>query len=1083
MQLLGGLAAGLAIIIMLVAWQLSSGPISLAFLSPYIENALNAGHKNFKVTLEKTILTWAGWQRTLDIRVINVKARRPDGSLIGNVPEVSFSLSGRALVGGLVAPSSIELFGPRLLIRRETDGSVDIGFQETEGQPSELGRRLIGQLLAVPDPANPMSYLSRLEVVSAEVAFDDRLLGKSWMAPAADVSLRRVAMGLKGSLKLEIDIEGRRTEIAVNGNYVAEPKRFDLIVDFHDISPAAFSSVYYELGPLRAFALPLMGTVAVSVTTAGKVVSAGFTLKGGRGVVDLPAPIQQTLPVENVALKGHFQGAERNLNVDEFALTLAPGGRLRLPGAAEHDLPLKSLTAAGRYNGAEKRVQITRLAADLDGPKAELQMTADGLAAADGMAVDLAGTLRDVPVGRLAEYWPAAWAADAHQWIVNHLSDGFMREAHAKFRLTVPKNGGFRVLSVDGDMAADGVTVDYLKPLPPVRNVSAQMKFDKQRFDIFVKGGESEGLTVREATLQFTGLDQADQFADLALTIDGSFGDQLAYLDHQPLRYASAINIDPKTTKGKAETRLKLNFPLEKKLTLAGVKVAATAKVTGVSAAKAVLGRDISDGNIAIRVDRKGMDLTGTVSVGRIPAKLTWRENFADQRKFRRRYDLKARIADTRHLADLNPNFAPFTEKFIRGAIDAEVGYSVFRDDRRRLDIKTNIKDAELLAPAFGWSKPAGAAGEARMSMEFKGERISAVPGFSVKANDLEIRGSAHYGGANGELGRIDFDRVSYGRTDIKGALISRGDGGWDAGFHGPSFDMSSMWQEMVRGGAEGGRADTFKLPYLTLAVELDKVWLGPSRAVTRISGTFAHKDDLWRTVLLKGELDGKKPFELSIRPDADGNRTLLMTSEDAGATLKMMDYFDDMVGGKLTITGRYNDSLPSRPLIGRLHVSKYRVSNAPVLTHVLSIMALTGIVEALQGDGLAFNTLDIPFILGEGWLEIKNAKAAGASLGFTASGTVYTYADVLDINGTVVPAYAINSALGRLPVIGDIFTGGEKGGGVFAANFSMSGPSTDPKVTVNPLAALTPGIFRNVFDIFGQADFGKDRPDEAGVQ
>ncbi|MBI2586475.1 MAG: hypothetical protein HYW28_11510, partial [Rhodospirillales bacterium] len=87
------------------------------------------------------------------------------------------------------------------------------------------------------------------------------------------------------------------------------------------------------------------------------------------------------------------------------------------------------------------------------------------------------------------------------------------------------------------------------------------------------------------------------------------------------------------------------------------------------------------------------------------------------------------------------------------------------------------------------------------------------------------------------------------------------------------------------------------------------------------------------------------------------------------------------------------------------------------------------------------------------------------------------------DINGTVVPAYAINSALGRLPVIGDIFTGGEKGGGVFAANFAMSGPTTDPKVTVNPLSALTPGIFRNVFDIFGQADFGTSRPGDTGIQ
>ena len=1088
-QLLGGLGAGLAIIAMLAAWQLSSGPISLAFLSPYIENAVNAGHKSFKLSLEDTILTWAGWQRTLDIRVINVKALRPDGSLIGSVPEVSFSLSGKALIGGLIAPSSIELFGPRLRIRREVDGTIDIGFQETEGQSGEIGRRLIGQLLAAPDSANPMSYLSRLEVVSAEVAFEDRQLGKSWVAPAADVSLRRDTLGLKGSVKLEIDVDRRRTEIAISGNYVTAQRRFDLIVDFHDISPAVFSSMYYELGPLRAFALPLQGTVTLGVTTDGRVLAAGFNLKGGKGVFDLPQPIAQPLAVESVVLKGHFEGEKNTIDVDDLTVGLGREGVFRLPGPANHDLPLASVSAKGRYFGDTGRLEVTQLAADLRGPTAELQLVADGFPGKNsangdrGMAVDVTGALRDVPVDQLRRYWPATWGADVHKWVVGHLTDGVMHQARVRFRLRPNDKGALEFLSVDGDMEASGVSVDYLPPMPPVRNAAAYMKFNEKRFDVFVSEGKSEGLTVREGTILFTGLDEVDQYADIALSVEGSFGDQLAYLEHEPLRYASAIEIDPKSTKGTAQTQLKLQFLLEKALTLDGVKVSAKSKVTGVSAAKAVLGRDISDGKLDIRVDKKGMDLTGAVNIGRIPATLVWRENFDDKRKFRRRYNVRARITDTRQLADLNPNLSPFTEKFIRGELDAEVDYTIFNDDRRRLDIKTDITGAELLAPAFGWSKKPGVVGEAKMAMEFKGERITAVPSFTVNANDLDIQGLAHYRAGKGELQRIDFDRVAYGRTDIKGALIARPDGGWDAGCHGPSFDMTSMWTDIIHGGSAAGKDDDFRLPYLTLAVELDRVWIGSSRSVNRISGTFAHKDDLWRTILVKGEIGDKKHFELSIRPGADGNRNLLMTSADAGETLKLMDYFDNMVGGRLEITGRYNDSLPTHPLIGRLTVGNYRVTNAPLLTHVLSIMALTGIVEAMQGRGLAFGTLDVPFVLGDGWLEIKQAKATGASLGFTASGTVYTHADVIDINGTVVPAYAINSALGRLPVIGDIFTGGEKGGGVFAANFAMSGPAADPKVTVNPLSALTPGIFRNVFDIFGQADFGTSRPGDTGIQ
>ena len=137
------------------------------------------------------------------------------------------------------------------------------------------------------------------------------------------------------------------------------------------------------------------------------------------------------------------------------------------------------------------------------------------------------------------------------------------------------------------------------------------------------------------------------------------------------------------------------------------------------------------------------------------------------------------------------------------------------------------------------------------------------------------------------------------------------------------------------------------------------------------------------------------------------------------------------------------------------------------MLTRILSIMALTGIVDALTGDGLNFATLDVPFVMHEGEVQITDAKATGTSIGFTTSGTIYTHADVLNIEGTVVPAYALNSLLGKIPLLGNILTGNEDGGGVFAANFAISGPIEDPKTTVNPLSALTPGILRNLFGAF----------------
>jgi hypothetical protein len=41
-----------------------------------------------------------------------------------------------------------------------------------------------------------------------------------------------------------------------------------------------------------------------------------------------------------------------------------------------------------------------------------------------------------------------------------------------------------------------------------------------------------------------------------------------------------------------------------------------------------------------------------------------------------------------------------------------------------------------------------------------------------------------------------------------------------------------------------------------------------------------------------------------------------------------------------------------------------------------------------------------------------------------------------------------------------------EKGGGLFAMRYSMTGPTADPKIKVNPLSALTPGFLREIFGL-----------------
>jgi hypothetical protein len=180
---------------------------------------------------------------------------------------------------------------------------------------------------------------------------------------------------------------------------------------------------------------------------------------------------------------------------------------------------------------------------------------------------------------------------------------------------------------------------------------------------------------------------------------------------------------------------------------------------------------------------------------------------------------------------------------------------------------------------------------------------------------------------------------------------------------------------------------------------------------------------------------------------------------------------YSDIVGGTLKLEGTFDDSEPDQPLKGRLKVKDYRLINAPGLARVLSIMALTGIGDALRGDGISFSKLDVPFEWRNNILEITDAQASGSSLGVTASGKVQGEIERFNIKGTIVPFYAINSVLGKIPLLGHLLTGGEKGGGIFAARYTMRGPLDDPEVSVNPVSVLAPGFLRNLFAIFEGGD------------
>jgi hypothetical protein len=128
---------------------------------------------------------------------------------------------------------------------------------------------------------------------------------------------------------------------------------------------------------------------------------------------------------------------------------------------------------------------------------------------------------------------------------------------------------------------------------------------------------------------------------------------------------------------------------------------------------------------------------------------------------------------------------------------------------------------------------------------------------------------------------------------------------------------------------------------------------------------------------------------------------------------------------------------------------------DAPGIASLLDAISIVGLLDQLEGPGILFNEVQARFRLTPDRLILTESSATGPSMGISLDGIYDLTSSSLDFQGVVSPIFFLNG-------IGSIFT--RRGEGLIGFNFGLTGPASDPQVSVNPLSALTPGMFREIF-------------------
>lgn len=1049
------------------AWKLSDGPITMDFLAPYVADSISIeGEVQFDIA--GAVLTWGAFNESPELRVLDVSALDADGRIIAAFPEMIVRLSLLSILEASPAPQEIVLSNPVVRLTRVADGSIQLGldpeplkagtaeeqsvFKDSaiETESAEVLLELVVRALSRPgDASNLPGYLERARIEDAAVVFRDQRSGLEWVVPSGSIELERDPNGVSLLAQLPYVNNDEASELILTGTYDTPESVLSLAIEFEDILPSSFAPLVPSIEEMDGIDVSLSGRMDIDLIltdTRLTVRQATLNIMTGVGVVELSEPIGRAYPLENLRLLAQAGEGFNTVVIESFVATLRDG---------RNSGPVITMTLDGKDLWAS--------------PDVALNIGIDELA-----------------IDELKAYWPQDIKPNTRSWITRNLENGVVKDAQFAIEFNGDSLETIDVAEFQGRADLQNFSVTYIRQMPVADNVSGELLLGLSEVSIDIVGGHviqpdwQDKLNIESGRVRLHGLDTKLHSADIDLRVDGELHDAIALIDKEPLQYASALGISPGATAGQAQVLLGIDFPLIQDLKLDQVQVQAQASVAQTSINDAAFGLDLESGQFSLELNNSGMDVVGTASIGGIRTGLSWRENFS-QSDFRRQYAVDAVLENAqRPLVGLGQ--AIFSPPYVDGPVRVEAIYTVLDNEVAGLNVEADLQNTGITIPQLNWGKGADSNALLTAQMRLSGDRLEAIDEFTVSSveNNLQVSGYASFK-PDASLQLLRLDRSMVGQSVFEVDVNAGPDGVLDIVANGDVIDGTTFWSSL-RGNDQTRsfeeRANNQERVAFRFEGKMDRLLLSPEGELTEVNARIVQESSGLSNIQLTGLVNDGDTFGLNMDPVGE-NRFFRAESSNGGAVLRALGLGDDFVGGDLMVTGTIRET---GAVDGVFNIDSFRIVDAPLLARLLSVAALTGIVDELQGNGISFSELNLPFSFADNVFAIENGAMYGASLGLTAKGRYDIGANTINGDGTLIPAYAVNSAVGSIPILGPILTGGEAGGGVFAATYAMRGNPDGAEITVNPLATLTPGFLRQIFKVFDPAPASSGSSEKTSV-
>lgn len=1088
-----------------VALALALGPVSLGPLAPVLIRAVSDSVAGYELSADDALLIWSMDEGRLVIRFVEPKLVNTAGVEIATASDIAVSFSLEALIGGRIAPRSLEILGPTATFTRLEDGTFDVGIR-TETRRADIKKVetadadisvFIEALLEPPPEDGEDTYLSEITLSNATLTFIDERTGSLVKAPRGKLVVKRTATGLEALLDGRVSLPRGDWRFFAQATFERGAPTIGIDAGIVDADLDALS----EAGPLfesfAGVALPLSGQITMTVDTAGRILEADLSVTALAGHFEARTLSNVPFEVRRGALQAHYDGVKDRLELKmldvtsdhlsgkvsgafqlrrgENGLTSGWSGSLEIrdgflvtPALFDGETPVDLLVMRIDNDLATDLLRVETVRLESQGAVFDLTGEVRGLAA-ERPSLKMQGTIAKLPAMKLGTLWPKGVAEGARDWIQENVFAGSIASGTIDVDISPEQleSGSVPDSAARIELAFEGVEMAYIREMPHLTGVRGKAIVLGNRFEGLIDEGHVGPLKLSAGRVSINDLERRGEPANIEGRITGTATELLSLLDQKPLGYPSRFGLDPKSVSGEADIALKLIVPTWKALKVEQIVFDIGADLAGVSM-PITEGITLTGGAAHFDVTGLGLKASGSGFVAGVQANFAWEENFnpgPDRISTRIRADA---VVDE----DLRVRLGVDPGPYLDGPAAVEVSMTGIGFDPVSASAEVVLDGASLAIPELGYAKAAGVPAKATAELTRVPQGYRAAP-VRLEGGGLDAELDILLG-RDGSLLAFNANKLIAGRNDVD-FQVDLSSGKPRVMATARSIDLDTLVDALLepsqsivvdQAQATAGQSPS-RPPNVAMSIRADRVLMrdGVEARELQFDVDLDHGD--LAGLLLYGKLP-KGEMLARLWPQADGRRRLIAESSDIGVFVHGLSGFGSMIGG----FGRVDVMLPRKgetmDATGTFAMRDVRIVHQPFLVRLLSAGSFTGLLDLIRGSGIRVDTLTADISMRGDRIMARELKLKGPSIGATAKGFYDRETDEVGAVGTLTPIYSLNTILSGVPLIGPVL-GGENG--LFAAAFEIKGDIGEPDLAISYLSVLAPGFLRNLFDYDAPAE------------